>query len=289
MGFFRCDTFWDVFFKWMFWSRHWCRSFRPKSRTLNLTSISQELQDCSTSKMGPRRWVTGETVFHTEDLASPALHRSVGSIKCVFEMISKKVHWSWKEMDGELWKHFKNVQSILIYIISLTGETLWNTGVLTVSFKNCEFHSEKHRTLFDALRILTDDIICKVDPRVFVVEANKILSKWKTFVNQPSNKFLNITLHCITWYIDLKIGCIEYTNSGWISYIFLHIRFIYVQFISVQPLSFPCRLPLNQSQPLAVHRVHRRCCVVGQQNLKIGTRFSNDMKIHNVTKEMWLK
>ena len=30
--------------------------FRPKSRTLNLTSISQELQDCSTSK-----WNDGET------------------------------------------------------------------------------------------------------------------------------------------------------------------------------------------------------------------------------------
>lgn len=267
-----------MFHLWMFWSRHWCRSFRPKSRTLNLTSISQELQDCSTSK-----WV--KRVKHRR-FGVPRTPPVRWGQSSVFWNDFKKVHWSWKEMDGSIMKTSLN---FTIYIISLTGETLWNTWVLTVSFKNCEFHSEKHRTLFDALRILTDDIICKVDPRVFVVEANKILSKWKTFVNQPSNKFLNITLHCITWYIDLKIGCIEYTNSGWISYIFLHIRFIYVQFISVQPLSFPCRLPLNQSQPLAVHRVHRSCCVVGQQNLKIGTRFSNDMKIHNVTKEMWLK
>lgn len=70
-------------------SRHCCP--RPKSRTLNLTSISQELQDCSTSK-----W-NGETVklkIWVPVSPVPWVNQHVlGELEGL-------VHWSWKEMEG---------------------------------------------------------------------------------------------------------------------------------------------------------------------------------------------
>ena len=71
--------------------------YPPKSPTLNLTSISQELQDCSTS-----RWHRWNSRFWPLDF---------------FE----KFPGSWKELEGQ----FMKISYIYIFIsyISLTGET----------------------------------------------------------------------------------------------------------------------------------------------------------------------
>ncbi len=188
----------------------------------------------------------------------------------IFLKNSLGVGRSWRV---NLWKYPIYIYIYILYIFDWWN-ILLNSWVLTVSFKNCEFRSEKHPKMFD---LGTEDL----DGWYHLQSRSKGLrgwgqqdpfqSEWRTLI-QPSNKFQEtlITLH------DIAI-CIIYRSKNCLELLTTKTT------NSTTNNQFNLSVDYDWNNPnTAVHRVHRSCCVVGQQNLAVRVRF---IPINN----RWLK